>query len=167
MGFEHAMHLLYLCNEAIKMIGSPCLCLGRWLCKDLQHWSEPVYLFLRVPTFFLNIIPWDLRNADSWSGGVGFASSHYLSTNGIVFLHDGKTAWNLQLCLCYGTHNETWEWKYCPWVPLGDALGQKVVYMTAYVDLLMCEEIIQENGSWSRQCFQVHHWVEVVDHYIS
>ena len=39
--------------------------------------------------------------------------------------------------------------------------------MTAYVDLLMCEEIIQENSSWSGQCGQVRHWVEVVDHYIS
>lgn len=39
--------------------------------------------------------------------------------------------------------------------------------MTAYVDFLMCEKIIQENSSWSGQCCQVRHRLEVVDHYIS
>uniref|UniRef100_A0A7N2LSC4 11-beta-hydroxysteroid dehydrogenase-like 4A n=1 Tax=Quercus lobata TaxID=97700 RepID=A0A7N2LSC4_QUELO len=43
----------------------------------------------------------------------------------------------------------------------------EVVYVTAYVDLLMCEEIIQENSSWFGKCDQVCHQVEVVDHYIS
>ena len=39
--------------------------------------------------------------------------------------------------------------------------------MSAYVDLLMCVKIIQEHSSWSGQCGQVCHRVEVADHYIS
>ena len=38
--------------------------------------------------------------------------------------------------------------------------------MTAYVDLLVYEEIKQKNSSWSRQCGQVLHRVEVVEHYV-
>ena len=30
----------------------------------------------------------------------------------------------------------------------------------------MCEEIIQKNSSWFEQCGQVHHWIEVGEHYI-
>ena len=73
---------------------------------------------------------------------MGFVLGHRLSTNRIVPLHDGKTTWNLQPCFCYESYDETWEWQDCSRVPLGDAFGQKVVCVTAYVNLLMCEEII-------------------------
>ena len=48
----------------------------------------------------------------------------------------------LEPCFCYESHDETWEWQDSSWVPLGDAFGQEVVYVIAYVDLLMYEEII-------------------------
>jgi len=97
-------HLLNSCNETIKMIGSPCLCLGGWLCRALWGWCVPINFFLCFSTFFLNIVHWDLRNVSFWSGDVGFVLGHRLSTNRIVPLHDGKTAWNLQPCFCYESY---------------------------------------------------------------
>ena len=119
------------------------------MCRGLEGWCEPINLFLHVPTFFLNIIPWDFRNVGFWSDDVGFALGHRVSTNGIVLLHDGKTAWNLQPCLCYESHNETWEWQYCPWVPLGDAFGQSMIYKLFHIflkslSLLACERNLQD-----------------------
>ena len=97
---------------------------------------------------------------------MGFALGHYWSTNRRVPLHHGKTTWNLQPCFCYKSHDETWEWQDCSRIPLGDGFGQEVVYVNTYVDLLMCEEIVQKHGSWCRQCGQVCHRVEVVKHYM-
>ena len=73
---------------------------------------------------------------------MGFVSGHCVSTNGIVFWHDGKATWNLQSCLCNETHDESGEGQDCPGVPFGDALGQKVVYVSIDVNLFMCVEII-------------------------
>ena len=97
---------------------------------------------------------------------MGFASGHCLSTNRIVPCHHGKTTQKLQSCFCYKSHDETWKWQDCSRIPLGDAFGEEVVDVTAYVDLLMCEENIQKNSSWSGQGGQVLHQVEVVEQYI-
>ena len=75
---------------------------------------------------------------------------HGIGTNGIVSWYNCKTTWNIQSCLCNETHNETREWHDCPWIPFGDTLGQEVEYVSTYVNLFICVEIIKENGSWSR-----------------
>ena len=149
----------------IKTIGCSCMWLRKGLCSVLWSWCEPLYLFFHVPTFFLNIIPWDLRNTNKWSGDMGFALGHGLSTDWIIPLHHEKIIRNLRLCPCYKSHNDTWKWQDQPRIPLANAFGEEAVDLIANVDLFVCEEIKRKNGPWSWQGSQILHRVEVKDHY--
>ena len=68
---------------------------------------------------------------------MGFALGHCLSTNRMVPCHHGKTDWKLQPCSCYKSHDETWKLQDCSRIPLGDAFGEEVVDVTAYVRIIL------------------------------
>ena len=91
MGFKHTIHLFNPCKYIIKTIGCPCMCLRRGLCSVLRSECEMVYFLFCVPTLFINIVSWDLRDTNRWSRDMGFAPGHCLSTNWIIPWHHGKT----------------------------------------------------------------------------
>ena len=88
------------------------------------------------------MIPWYLRDAGFGFGDVSFASSHSVSTNGVISAYNCETTRKFEPCLCNEAHDESGEWHDCPCVPFGDALGQEVENVSTNVDLFMCEEIV-------------------------
>ena len=76
---------------------------------------------------------------------MSFASSHRVSTNGIVSLYYGETARKFEPCLCNEAHDKSGEWHDSSGVPLFNALGQEMEDVPTNVNLFMCEEIININ----------------------